>query len=723
MPVSAISPTPSTNVMASTVVIPTEPTPSTNVMASTVVIPTEPTPSTNVMASTVVIPTEPTPSTNVMASTVVIPTEPTPSTNVMASTVVIPTEPTPSTNVMASTVVIPTEPTPSTNVMASTVVIPTEPTPSTNVMASTVVIPTEPSTFHNYTRSFKVIMEFVNIIWKMEFLKNSSQGYIDLESDITNAVEDTLDAKNVSSNVEVMELKPGSVLAFLKISTTDPETKVKEILRNQTSSGKIGPLAVTKTLFSGSLFDVVLMIKAECNDTHELKGFKESKSLIHAVQEALSDNKTVTLRKFTCPDLANVTVVTVRVQVENSSTENPSKELQGLQEKVSDGQLGNLTVIPEWQAYIPGEKQFSVSFNLKKPSQNRSKTIKELERAIEKIFENDTGYRYVTVELMKDNKTAIVKVGMKTGAPDQPNEALKPLKENVNRGQLGNTTVVKKSFKAYINPNTLTQKVFKIRIRLNMTDCDSEPKEATDLVVAYINRLKNYELFIKAELQEYKCVNGSYYKKQRMVEAWFLVYVRPAAPDSRGQFIKYLYKCSGDRPVYDGGVKIVTLTPTSPEYAVGDYDHFVCSKPTKPTDATTSKTDPTKEPTSSIEQKPKLYVKVKLGITWGEFCSKLEHTLRQKIAWNLYDKNGTSVSPDRIIFINVEKNCADPSKKDEQAEVWFYVSKSDSKKLHKCLTLKAYKLLKMLLENGNTKPLGPEFEGKVDSIFQFFINL
>jgi len=594
------------------------------------------------------------------------------------------------------------------------------PTPSTNVMASTatVVTPTEPSQFLNYT-SFNVIMEFVNITWKMEFLNKSSQDYIDLESDITEAVRNTLHTKNVSSNAEVIELKPGSVLAFLNISTKEPETHVKEILRNQTSSGKIGSFPVTKTLFTGILFDVVLMIKAECNDTHELKGFKESKSLIHAVQEALPGNETVTLQKVTCPDPENVTIVTVRVQVEKPSTENPNKQLQGLQAKVNEGQLGNLTVITEWQAYIPGEKQFYVSFNLTTPSQNRKKTIVELEKAIKRIFENDTDYRYVTVELMKDNRTAIVKVGMGTAAPDQPNEALKPLKENVDRGKIGNTTVMK-TFKAYINPNTLTQKEFRIRIRLNMTDCDSKPQGAKNLSVEYMNRLKNYEHFIKAELQEWKCVYGSYYKKQRMVQAWFFVYVRPAAPDSRGQFIEYLYKCGGDRPVYDGGVKIVTLTPTSPEYAVGDYDHFVCPKPPKPpkpTDTTTSKTDPTKEPGSSgtppIEQKPNLYVKVKLGITWGEFCSKLEHTLKQKTAWSLYDKNGTRVSPDRIIFINVEKNCADPSKKDEQAEVWFYVSKSGSKKLHKCLTLKAYKLLKMFLENGNTKALGPEFEGKV----------
>ena len=572
-------------------------------------------------------------------------------------------------------------------------------------MASTSIAGT-PTVTSQLNTSFEVIMEFVDITWKMEFLNKSSQDYIELKFGIKKAVENTLDAKNVSSNAEVIELKPGSVLAFLNISTKEPETKVKEILRNQTLSGTIGRFSVRKTLFSGSLFDVVLMIKAECNDIHELKGFNGSKSLIHEVQEALPGNETVTLQKVKCPDPANVTIVTVRVQVEKPSTENPNKKLQGLQEKVNKGQLGNFTVIPEWQAYIPGEKQFSVSFSLKTPSQDRSKTIEELETAIKKIFDIDTYYRYATIELMKDNKKAIVVVGMKTGAPDQPNEALKPLKESVNEGKLGNTAVVKNSFKAYINPNTLAQKVFRIRIRLNMTDCDSKPQEAESISVAYMNHLKNYEHFIKAELQELICVNGSYYKKQRMVQTWFLVYVRPTAPDLRGQFVKYLYKCRGVRPIYDGGVKIVTLTPTSSEYAVRNYDHYVCTKPKPP--------HPGSSGTPPIEQKPSLYVKVKIGITWGEFCSKLEHTLKQKIAWNLYNKNGTRVSPDRITFINVDKNCADPSKKDKQAEVWFYVSKYGSKTLHKCLTLKAYKLLKMFLENGNTKPLGPEFEGKVD---------
>ena len=521
------------------------------------------------------------------------------------------------------------------------------------------------------------------------------------------------------------------MLAFLKISTDKSETDLKQTLRDQMKNGTIGSFAVSNTLFSGSLFDVVLKIKAKCNNSVQLnKGFNQSENLTHAVQKALPGNETVTVQRIACPDPANVTIITVRVQDENPSTENPNKELQSLQEVVKNGLLGNFDLIPEWEAYIPGEKLFSVSFDLTTPSQNTSVTIEELENAIKKIFVNEPNYKYVTVELLEDNKTAVVKVGMKTGAPDQPNEALKPLKDSVRQGSVGQNSVVGKSFKAHINPNTLTQKEFLVRFRLNMSDCDLnnlvKKQEAIDLVEDYINQLSDHEYFLNAKLQtddnnKLECVFGNRYKKQLFAQAWFLVSVSPKASDSRGQFNRILLKCGnkGSGRTYDGGVRVVTLTPTSPETSVRDATHFVCPMPTqpKPTNTSPTNTFPTKEPTSSgtppIEQKPKLYVKVKLGISWGKFCSKLEHSLKQKIAWNLYDKNGTRVSPDRIIFINVEKNCADPGKKDEQAEVWFYVSKSGSKELHKCLTLKAYKLLKMFLENGNTKPLGPDFEGKV----------
>lgn len=597
------------------------------------------------------------------------------------------------------------------------------PAPSTTVAMPSTVIPTQSPI---YNTSFQVIIEFLNTSWSQELLDKASHDYVGLEKTITQAIENALRAKNLNTSVEVLEFKPGSVLAFLNISANNPKKEIKEALQSQMTRGMIENLPVTQTLFSGSLFDVVLKIKAECNDSKKLKGFKQGQNLTSAIQDALPDNEIATVQKVACPVPENVTIVTVRLQVKNPNSENPNNELNYLKKEVEDGRLGNFPLIPEWQAYIPGEKQFSVSFNLTSPSQNRNMTIEELEKAIKSLFKNETDFRYVTVELTNDNKTAIVNVGMKTPAPEQPDKALQPLKESVRKGKVGNTSVKKKSFNAYINPNTLTQKVFEIHFRLNLSDCQdskiSQNQEARNATIDYINQLKSHQSFIEAKLQSLECVNGNLYPEQRFVQAVFLVYMTPDASDKRGQFTTYLYKCKKDGGIWDWGVKIIILTPTSSETSVRDYTHYICGTRPKTTPAT-STTTPTKEPTSSgtppIDQNPSLYVKVKLGITWGEFCSKLEHSLKQKIAWNLYDKKGTRVSPDRILFINVKKNCADPSKKDEQAEVWFYASKSGSKKLHKCLTLKAYRVLKMLLENGNTKQLGPEFEGKVWSFFSF----
>lgn len=572
--------------------------------------------------------------------------------------------------------------------------------------------------------TFQVAIEFKDIAWRKELLNRSSPLRIALAANVTQTIENFFKAKNVSVSVQVIELKPGSVLAFLNVSTHKTENDAKEMLQNQMKSGMIGGLQVSKSLFSGSLFDVVLKLKAKCNDSKELKDFKQSRNLTHEIEKVLPGNKTATVEKVACLETEDVTIVTVRVQVESPTPKNPNEQLRDLKKKVDDGRLGNFTLIPEWQAYIPGEKLFSVSFNLKFTN-GTSGTVEVLQKAIIDLFQNESDFSYVTVEL-KNNQTVIVKVGMKTAAPDQPNEALAPLKQSVTNGQVGNVTLIGNSFRAYINPNTITQKVFEVHFRLNMSDCDSQNGKAKKAVEDYVNTLRLYKYLIDSKLINISCVNGHYYPNDRFVYAVFLVYITPDAPEN---FLHHLHKCEH---VWDWGVKFVTLTPTSPEIPVGNSTHLFCSRPTTPTRPTerTSPTSPkegtsptrpkeetTKKVTSSgtppIVQNPCLYVKMKLAVTWGEFCSKLEHGLKQKIAWNLYYKDGTRVSPDRIILINVKKSCAEPSKKTERAEVWFYVSKMGSNKLHKCLTLKAYRVLTMFVENANTKELGPEFKEKV----------
>ena len=564
--------------------------------------------------------------------------------------------------------------------------------------------------------TFQVAIEFKDIAWKKELLNRSSPLRIALVENVAQTIENFFKTKNVSANVQVIELKPGSVLAFLNVSTNKTENDAKEMLQNQMKSGMIGGLQVSKSLFSGSLFDVVLKLKAKCNDSKELKDFKQSRNLTHEIEKVLPGNETATVEKVACLETEDITIVTVRVQVENPTEKNPNEQLRDLKKKVGDGRLGNFTFIPEWQAYIPGEKLFSVSFNLTFTN-GSSETVEVLQKAIIDLFQNESDFSYVTVEL-KNNQTVIVKVGMKTAAPDQPDEALEPLKQSVTDGEVGNVTVIGNSFRAYINPNTITQKVFEVHLRLNMSDCDSQNGEAMNAVESCLNTLRRYsKYFIDSKLINISCVNRHYYQNDRFVYAVFLLYITPDAPE---KFLHHLCKCEC---IWDWGVKFVTLTPTSPEIPVGIFTHFDCPRPTTPTRSTegTSPTSPkggtTKKVTSSgtppIEQNPCLYVRMKLAITWGEFCSKLEHGLKQKIAWNLYDKDGTRVSPDRIIFINVKKSCAEPSKKTERAEVWFYISKVGSNKFHKCLTLKASRVLTMFVENANTKELGPEFEEKV----------
>ena len=554
--------------------------------------------------------------------------------------------------------------------------------------------------------TFQVAIEFKDIAWRKELLNRSSPLRIALAANVTQTIENFFKAKNVSASVQVIELKPGSVLAFLNVSTNKTENDAKEMLQNQMKSGMIGGLQVSKSLFSGSLFDVVLKLKAKCNDSKELKGFKQSRNLTHEIEKVLPGNETATVEKVACLETEDVTIVTVRVQVESPTPKNPNEQLRDLKKKVDDGRLGNFTLIPEWQAYIPGEKLFSVSFNLKFTN-GTSGTVEVLQKAIIDLFQNESDFSYVTVEL-KNNQTVIVKVGMKTAAPDQPYEALAPLKQSVTNGQVGNVTLIGNSFRAYINPNTITQKVFEVHFRLNMSDCDSQNGKAKKAVEDYVNTLRLYKYFTDSKLISISCVNGQYYPNDRFVYAIFLVYITPDAPE---KFLHRLYKCEYIR---DWGVKYIALTPTSPEIPVGKSTHLVCSRPktpTGPSEGTTKKV--TSSGTPPIVQNPCLHVKMKLAITWGEFCSKLEHSLKQKIAWNLYDKDGTRVSPDRIILINVKKSCAEPSKKNERAEVWFYVSKMGSNKLHKCLTLKAYRVLTMFVENANTKELGPEFKEKV----------
>lgn len=607
------------------------------------------------------------------------------------------------------------------------------PTPSISVALSRTPVSTS-SQSHNRNISFPLIIELLSISWKREFLEKTSPGYIALENNITLAVERSIRA-NISAMVivEVKEFKPRSVLAFLNIKTNTTEKVVEEILMNEISDGELNGLQVSKTLFSGvPLFDVVLKIKTLCNDSKELKGFKQGLNLTKVVQQILSDKvTTASVQKVLCPIPYNITVVTVRVQVGNATSFDPNQELKDLKRAVEIEQLGSLELLSEWQAYIPGEKQFFASFDLRKPPQikDQLQTTEILQANIKALLESSSSYlRYVMVVLKNDVKV-IVEIGMKSKASDLPKEALKPVRESVFVGKVGTINVKAFSYEAYINPNTFTQRVFGVHFRVSMFNCSladiKQNQLATtavqDYIAGYIKQFERLNLLIDYKLHSLKCVNGHLLTKQLFVQAEFWVYLKRATPDDHKLFLWALYKCKKELGIKDWGVKIVSLTPTSSPVKL--YTHYICGwKP--PQETTPASTEPTKVSTrtsSGIEQNPNLYVKAKLGITWKEFCSKLEHSLKQRIAWILLDKNATGVSPDRIVFLNVAQNCADPSKTNERAEVWFYVAKSESKDVDDWVTLQAYRMLQTLLENGDAKRLGPEFERKVRfNCFFFF---
>ena len=575
------------------------------------------------------------------------------------------------------------------------------------------------------THNFSVMIEFINISWQTELLDKRSPGFIALENKTTQAVEKVI-RENISAvvDVEVKEFKPGSVLAFLTIETNTTEEAVKEILKSQISDGELNGLDVSKTLFSGTLFDVVIKIRDTCNDSKELKDLKHGQNLTNTVQQVLPGNDTATIQRVLCPIPNNITMVTIRIQIRNATSMNPNLELKSLRKIVESGQLGNFSLVPGWQAYIPGEKQFFVSFDMKTPSENKTQTIKELQEGIQALLGKRSYLRYFSVALKNNNTTAVVEIGMKTIASDQPNEALKPLKESVLAKKVRNIKVIAQSYEAYINPNTLTQRVFEVHFRVNMSNCTLGDighnhfarMAVQDYIADYIKKFEQRDLFVGDELRSLKCVNGNLLPKERFAQAVYWVYLKPETPDLHKQYIFNLYKCKTEIGVKDWGVKVVSLTPTSSPVKL--YTHYVCGWRPKPTATSTVLTmEPSSSGNPAIELNPNLFIETRLGMTWKEFCSKLEHSLKQRVAWSLYDKNGTGVSPDRIIFMNVKTNCDDPSKKNEQTEVWFYVSKSGSKELDEWLTLKAYRVLQMLLENGNAKQLGPEFEGKVFLVF------
>ena len=595
--------------------------------------------------------------------------------------------------------------------------------------------------------------------------------FVALAKNLTTAVSDAL--KTVGdTTVEVVEFKPGSVIAVLNITTSASNEKdMKSKLTEEMKDGQLGGLSVDPTIYSGTLFDVVLRVASACNDSLDDKGFDQKEEFENAISKEMSDNPkflAANIQRIDCSAADNITIVTARVQIDDPSASSPYKELSRLRSQVDAGRVGNFTVVPDWNAYSPGGKVFYVYVTLQTETVDTALTRKQLEQFVESEFKSEDNFRYVHAST-PDSKTAIIEIGMASSTSEFPSLALSPLAADLSKAKLGNVTVVKKDNRVTIDTRSLTRKTFEITFVQYVSSCGDDPNNPhyNNLTQGFwrfidesMKANKINEVYLETNVRSIKCQNST------TLRGFASIYLKPTAQDDIAQFLKPFYKCKTLINIYNAGIRITLKTPTQPDTegqwspALGGVTvTYVCPKPKPKPPTVTTTTTPTTRPTSSpsttgspttkaslsstgkttdepsnatepthetertipstnrvilptLTIEPELYIKLKLRLTWGEFCSKRD-ALKEKIAWNLRDSNDIRVCPERIVFINVERNCADPGKKVELTVVWFYVSKSGSKEVHKDQTLKAYELLKMFFENGNTKPLGLDFQGKV----------
>lgn len=622
--------------------------------------------------------------------------------------------------------------------------------------------------------SFQISIQLTSITWSEDLLNRSSSRFAALAKNLTAAVSHVL--KNVgNASVDVVEFKPGSVIAVLKVTAASSaaEPSIKTQLANDMSDGDLGGFSVDPNLYSGSIFDVDFKVKFACNDSAVDKGFDRRGDFENVLSTVMSSDPKYIAFNIThieCLKEDNITVITTRFQINEPTSPNPNKILKNLKNAVDAGEVGNISVVPEWKSFIPGEKRFHLIASLKSESSNTTQTKMELETTIADAFKVNKKFKYFNID-MPSNKTMVIDIGMSSQTSELPSQGLSPLDSAMRSARIGSIKLLKPTIRVTIDPKSLiTRKIYEVTFFENVPSCikkDTADKN-TEL---YKNLSMGFWQFIDGNIRANGNLKPLYLEtKVRTLKCHNLttvlgvsdVYMRSNTEDKIGQFIGPFYKCK--KPgIYDWGIKVLLKTPTRADtigawvQLSGVYIHWVCLKPKPPTPAPTSlppstgnavttsisknsKKPPsqnatrpalttpseTSQPTTikatfpTLGRKPDLYVKLKLGMTWGELCSKQE-TLKEKIASNVHDKTGTKLSADRIIYVNVAKNCADPGKKNEQAEVWLYVSKSGTKEVHKCLTLKAYKVFLMFFENGNTKQLGPDFEEKVLEKYKIYV--
>ena len=709
--------------------------------------------------------------------------------------------------------------------------------PSDGVSATQTSVRPSSTASPSLPRTFQISIYLSQTPWHEDLYNKQSPTFVALATNLTTAVSDAL--KTVGDAiVEVLEFKPGSVIAVLKVTTLSSNEKdMKSNLTEEMKDGQLGGFSVDPTVYSGTVFEVVLRVVSACNDSFADKGFDQKDEFEKTIGKEMSANPEflgANIHRIDCSAAGNITILTARVQIGGPSASSPYKELSRLRSQVDAGRVGNFTVVSDWNSYTPGEKVFYVYVTVQTETSDTALTRKQLEQFVESEFKSEDNFRYVHATT-PDSKTAIIEIGMASSTPELLSLALNPLASDLNRAKLGNVTVVRKENRVTVHTRSLTRKIFEVTFVQYVSSCeiDSHHKNLSQGFWQYIDdTLKGNsinEVYLETKVITIKCQNAT------TLRGFAYIYLKPTATDDIKQFVRPFYKCKTLINIYNAGIRITLRTPTQPvtegkwsPVLGGVSVTYVCPKPKPPTIPPTisTATTPTPKPTSSppttgsptseaslsstgkttdepsnatepthppsttgsptteasvsstgkttaepsnatepthplsttgsptteaslsstgkttdepsnatepthppetttptsqpttreipptLDIEPELYVKLKLGLTWGEFCAKRD-ALKETIAWNVRDSNDTRVSPDRIVYINVERNCADPGKKDELAVVWFYVSKSGSKGIHKDLTLQVYELFKMFFENGNTKQLGPDFQEKV----------
>ncbi|XP_029193481.2 uncharacterized protein LOC114959565 isoform X1 [Acropora millepora] len=613
--------------------------------------------------------------------------------------------------------------------------------------------------------SFQLSIQLTKTPWSDELFNEQTPSFISLSSNLTSTISSVLKDHVGEAKVEVLEFKPGSVIAVFKVTALSSlESEIKNRIVAEMRDRKLGSFAVEPVPYSGAIFDVTIKINTACNDSAVNKGFVKKEKLENAIiTNLVSSNKEFTaanIRFINCPQDANenITIVTARVQLNDLSAVNPSKVMRSLKSSVESGRVGNFSVVPEWKSFVPGEKLFHFRATVRHDSAHALQNKTGLEELIQERFKAKSNFRYVNLEI-PNNTTLAFDIGMDSSTSELPFIALDALASDLRWSTLGKVKFFRNTIRVTVDPKSLTKKTFEVNFAQNVPNCNATEiantssfhyknlsvgaEEFIDSTLRATHR-KVKEFYLETEVQALRCHNVT------TVRSVSYVYLKPNAEDKIG-LLYPLLRCKVEPAIYDWGVKIQLKTPTTLDIRgswnvlQGIWIHWVCPRPPKPKPPTqrptvpttttgkptnrskisttdsllnetkspaTSKRPTTKETLSTSSSKTELFIKVDLGMTWREFCSK-QGVFRERIAGILEDNNGTKLSPDRIVYVNVAENCADPNKQNELAEVWFYVSKAGSKDLDISLTLKAYELFVMFFENANTKPLGPDFEEKV----------